>query len=49
MRHMTMGIIVIAASMLLSEPWLIAMQASLGGVLVGSSLERWRVSRTPGQ
>jgi hypothetical protein len=46
MRHLIMGLVVIAASLTLPEPWMVAMQASFGGLLVGLGLERLRVSRT---
>ncbi len=33
---------VIAAAPLLDEPWMIAMQAALGGLMLGTRLEQWR-------
>lgn len=38
-------IAVIAAAPLLHDPWMVAMQASLGGLMLGVRLEQWRYAR----
>ena len=42
-------IAVIAAATTLDQPWMIATQAALGGVVIGAMGQKWLDSRRPGQ
>jgi hypothetical protein len=44
--RITLYLVVIAAAPTLDAPWMIAMQAAIGGLMIGIRLEQWRQRRS---